>query len=204
MISFIFIIITVLFLNAHAHAGILTIYNTPYKYNSNLVNYIRTEQFVIGEYKPASPANSHRVSPLPATVGRTNVANTFNNMLKNTMLKNINRAQGENNLMQSRNNLTNVLTLHYPLNVYSLNTNQKLSLITRLISYKNEILFIEGYTDCSGTRSYNDMLAHERAETVANFLVQHGYKVAQLPSYGKYHTLKTASESRRIAIYVEK
>ena len=95
-----------------------------------------------------------------------------------------------------------VAEVHYPIDVYTLTSDQEAHLLGKLQHYKNRLLYIEGFTDCTGSREYNDKLANNRAKTVAEFLKKHDFKVKVLPSYGKYHTLRTDEESRRTVIYV--
>ena len=184
--------------------------------------------------KAAKPIISRGSPPLPTAVHRfsTNIY-SLNAMIKYLVLKRVASMEGRsrtpvrhrpavvnkslvvrqivngyqlNGYSQSsiHNSKFLILTLHYPINVYTLTLKQKAVLLSKLKPFKDKKLYIEGYTDCIGTKKYNDRLARERAKAVVVFLKKHGYKAVELPSFGKYHTLKTAEESRRVEIYVEK
>ena len=222
MISLIVLLLTVLSLNAHAET--FTIYSIPYTYHSDIVSYAQTDQFVMGRYyrTPVKPVNSRGLPPLPTAVHRFNQSRfTLNDMIKYMILRRVAGIEGRSRTpVRRRSAVVNkslvigsiviqhskfrILTLHYPLNVYTLTPQQKVLLIAKLRPFKGRKLYVEGYTDYSGTKKYNDWLAKERAEAVVAFLNRHGFKAVELPSYGKYRMLKTAQESRRVEVYVEK
>ncbi len=217
MISLIVLLLSVLSLNAHA--GAFTIYSIPYTYRSDIVSYAQTDQFVMGRYyrTPVRPVNSRGRPPLPTAVRRPNryTRFTLNDVIKYMILRRVAGIEGRAKAWHSPSlshqkwiskdhQRTLILTLHYPINVYTLTPQQKVSLLAKLRLFKDKKLYVEGYTDCSGTKAYNDKLAKLRAEAVVKFLNKHGFKAVELTSYGKYHTLKTAKQSRRVEIYVEK
>ena len=128
-------------------------------------------------------------------------------MIKYIILKKVMRIENkrQNNIHQYKNTKkTLILTLYYPLNIYALTPEQKVFLLAKLRHFKDKKLYIEGYTDCRGSKKYNNTLAQKRAKTVVVFLNKHGFKSVGMPSFGKYHTLKTAKKSRRVEVYVEK
>ena len=209
-------------LSLNAYAGTLTVYSTPYTYHSSVVSYAQANQFVIGKYskkgikKAAKPVISRGSPPLPTAVHRFSVNSySLNDMIKYLILKRVANMEGRaavqhrpspphRKRVKKSNQKVLILTLHYPINVYTLTRRQKAILLSKLKPFKNKKIYVEGYTDCSGTKRYNDWLANKRAKTVVSFLRKLGYSAVELPSYGKYHTLKTAEESRRVEIYVEK
>ena len=200
MISVIVLFMTLLTFNAHA----VTVYNTPYTYAANIVRYAQTYQFVIGTppKQKARLVNSRGYPLLPTAVHRTG-STTLNNLLKLAILQRV--AETEGHIKPQHHSETVVAcVLHYPLNVYVLTAKQKVLLLSKLRPFKGRKLYVEGYTDCKGGKKYNDKLANQRAEAVVAFLNEHGFKAVKLPSYGKYDTLKTAKQSRRVEVYVEK
>lgn len=200
MISIIILFMTLLAFNAHT----ATIYSTPYTYNANIVRYAQTNQFVIGvpPKQNTKLINSRGRPLLPTAVHRIG-STTLNNLLKYAILQRVSETEGH---VKPQRHLKKVVAyvLHYPLNAYALTTKQKVSLLSKLKPFKGKRLYVEGYTDCSGSKKYNNKLAKQRAEAVVAFLNKHGFKATELPSYGKYHTLKTAKKSRRVEVYVEK
>ena len=244
MISLVVLFLT--FLSLNAHAGVLTIYNTPYTYNANVVNYAQSNQFIIGKPKPTDrvhadtklvepyqrvwhrlgsgssdrrtvkPVNSRGRPPLPTAVHRFNVArhqtpianhHSLSSMIKYMILKKVMRVENRSRAgVHQRKDAkkTLVLTLHYPLNVYALTPGQKVFLLAKLRHFKDKKLYVEGYTDLKGSKKYNNHLARDRAKTVVAFLNKHGFKAVEMPSFGKYHILKTAKKSRRVEIYAKK
>ncbi len=224
MISFVILLVMVLSLNAHA--GQVLIYNAPYTYSPDIVKYAQSNQFIIGKYHKHNikPVNSRGLPPLPTAVRRFNIAHhqspvtihqplttihhslTTNHHSLSSMIKHIilREAISRNGVYKQNKPKTLVLTLYYPLNIYALTPKQKVFLLAGLRHFKGEKLYIEGYTDCSGTKKYNNKLADKRAKAVVGFLNKHGFKAVKMPSFGKYHTLKTAKESRRVEIYAKK
>ncbi len=208
--SIIFFFILVL----SANAGTITIYNAPYTYQSDIVDYATTNTFIIGippevklsaKAKPSTKVKlsgyiknkkqslkSRRYPSLPAAFQGFN-----GSLVKNILI----RSMGIKEKPVSK---SLILTIYYPLNVYKLTSRQEALLISKLARYKNKKLYIEGYTDCSGSREYNNKLAQKRADTVILFLKKHGYKAVKIPSYGNYHTLKAAKLSRRTEVYAER
>ncbi|AEA33615.1 OmpA family protein [Hippea maritima] len=227
----VFVFLLSFVVNANAK-GVFTVYSEPYTYPSTpIVNYAQNNQFLMGKWKAVKGARSlggekdrkvhssvrlidsrGSFPSLPTAVHRLNQKTySLNDMIKLVILKRVSRSAK----IKKSNNRTNVanvttakktliLTLYYPLDIYTLTPRQKVLLISKLKSYKSKKLYVEGYTDCAGSREYNNVLARKRAENVAQFLNRHGFNAVVLPSFGKYHTLKTAKESRRVEIYVEK
>lgn len=172
------------------NAAVLEVYETRYAYKPQEISkFTETDQFVIGR-------------PLQVKVKLTkNIKNTNtapNSILKLAVLSGVKKYIGEKTKPHAFQRRI-LAVVHYPLNAYLLTKKDKEHLMKKLKNYKG-ILYVRGFTDCSGSKKYNDILAEKRAEEVSNFLRKHGFRVVVLKSIGKCCTLETADESRRVEI----
>lgn len=53
-----------------------------------------------------------------------------------------------------------------------------------LEEYEQTVLVVDGHTDSTGPNSYNQRLSEERAETVADYLVNRGIRPVRIEAYG--------------------
>ena len=189
----------------------LGVYQERYTYpDTPVVRYATTSQFLIEKggfsYGCRSLMGGRPSPPAPVRESRMNV-NLSSLIVKSFIAKVLSRYEGHKEKTKKAKNgkgvsMKEVAVVHYPIDVYTLTDKQESELIGELQKYKNRLLYVEGFTDCSGTRAYNNELANERAKSVAGFLKKHGFRVKTLPSWGKYQTLKTDEASRRTVVYV--
>lgn len=103
--------------------------------------------------------------------------------------------------------------LLFPLNSYTLSaaSDAALSKIAyNLNQFPNTYITVVGFTDNTGTDAINNKLSAERAESVANYLVNHGVKKSRLTTMGdgsKHPIASNATpagraQNRRVEIYV--
>ncbi|WP_239805250.1 OmpA family protein [Croceicoccus hydrothermalis] len=67
------------------------------------------------------------------------------------------------------------------------------SIAQSLRTYPNSLIDVYGYTDSTGSDSYNLQLSKQRAEAVANYLIQQGVPAARIASQGFGETNFVAS-----------
>jgi outer membrane protein OmpA-like peptidoglycan-associated protein len=95
----------------------------------------------------------------------------------------------------------------------NLNTSSKVSLVNFSTSLKNTPetdVTIYGHTDNTGSRSINEKLSNQRAESVAKFLIENGVHGARLTTEGKAYdepvadnsTSEGRAKNRRVEIYI--
>ena len=205
----------------------LGIYQESFTYrNTPIVSYATTEQFVIEKgglshgcrslrrlSPPAPIRKSIKRHPLSLQTPKTPASLFSGGSVKSLLVASLRMHGvkfGTGRIVKQKrkrkrrrvSGMREVTVIHYPAGEYTLTDEQKTHLIGSLQKYKNRLLYIEGFTDCNGSREYNDKLAENRAEAVASFLKKHGFKVRVMPSYGKYHTLRTDEDSRRTVVYV--
>lgn len=210
--------ITALLITANAYS--IGIYQENYTYPaSTIVNIATTDQFVIDKEnrlfhgcrsfsRPSPPAPSAQPTPMKKPAQSLRLQSLFlGNGIKSILMGTLKQHGVEFNQptktkTKGSKEMKAVATVHFPINVYTLTDEQKAHLLGELQHYKNRLLYIEGFTDCTGSREYNDNLANDRAKSVADFLKKHGFKVKAMQSWGKYQTLKTDKASRRAVIYV--
>lgn len=81
-----------------------------------------------------------------------------------------------------------------------------------MMEYPNTIFHIEGHTDSSGAAAYNEQLSRERAQSVVDWLVEHGIPEKRLTSEGYGETQPIATnetaegrqQNRRVEISLDK
>ena len=105
-------------------------------------------------------------------------------------------------------------SVKFPVNAATLSpeAEQRLSEFTEKLKAdnKNVYLEIQGHTDNSGSKEYNDELGEKRAETVRKFLSQHGVALNRMAtiSYGQdapvapNETREGRAQNRRVVVMV--
>ena len=105
-------------------------------------------------------------------------------------------------------------SVKFPVNAATLSpeAEQRLSEFTEKLKAdnKNVYLEIQGHTDKSGSKEYNDELGEKRAETVRKFLSQHGVALNRMAtiSYGQdapvapNETREGRAQNRRVVVMV--
>jgi outer membrane protein OmpA-like peptidoglycan-associated protein len=105
-------------------------------------------------------------------------------------------------------------SVKFPVNAATLSpeAEQRLSEFTEKLKAdnKNVYLEIQGHTDNSGSKEYNDELGEKRAETVRKFLSQHGVALNRMAtiSYGQEapvapnETREGRAQNRRVVVMV--
>lgn len=86
------------------------------------------------------------------------------------------------------------------------------SVAASLVKYPNSVIDVYGYTDTTGSSSFNQTLSEQRAQAVASYLIQHGVSSARIrwQGYGEQYEhlrVKTADNvneplNRRVEIKV--
>lgn len=68
-------------------------------------------------------------------------------------------------------------------------------LINLLVSYPNASLIVDGHTDATGTEEYNQWLSEKRAESVKNYMADHGVNANRITINGYGQSKPVASNS---------
>jgi outer membrane protein OmpA-like peptidoglycan-associated protein len=85
------------------------------------------------------------------------------------------------------------------------------SLAQNFRQYPDNRIFVEGYTDSTGTDAYNQRLSEQRAANVADFLIDEGVSAGAITVYGYGETRPKASNdtaegrqlNRRVEIHIQ-
>lgn len=75
----------------------------------------------------------------------------------------------------------------FPLNSSYLTDQAKVEidkLIALLVDYPNASLIVDGHTDATGTEEYNQWLSEKRAESVKNYIADHGIDAGRITTNG--------------------
>ncbi|GEM_PF-4535820 len=178
----------------------------PYHAKTDVVTFKTTDQFVICDNcKPqtiiyANYKNTQQFSILHAML----------NSAGKSILRRIKKSFGQlpapvilrkNQVVSINNKPANSqtrLNIYFPFDSYQINRAGK-KLLDEFAKTSKEAT-VEGFTDCTGSHQYNDILAKKRAESVASYLRKKGVKVLVKTSYGKYLTEKSDKASRRAIV----
>lgn len=83
-------------------------------------------------------------------------------------------------------------------------------LINLLTSYPNSSLIVDGHTDATGTEEYNQWLSEKRAESVKNYMADHGVNASRITinGYGQSkpvapnNTAEGRQQNRRVEVTI--
>jgi len=181
----------------------------PYHAKTDVAKFKTTNQFVICDNcKPQTIVYANYKN-----VQQYSILHAMSNSAKKSILSNVNKLLHHSltahpAVLQDASHYTQdtqaKLNIYFDFDSYKINNKEKQLLDKFAQTNKNKKVTVEGFTDCTGSRSYNNTLAAKRAETVAKYLRRKGVKVTVKTSYGKYLTEKSDKASRRTIIIAKK
>lgn len=117
---------------------------------------------------------------------------------------NANQKNGSETKEESAEDNKAIATVFFAFDEYNISPEGYEKLKDIVLDYednKKPALKITGYTDCVGSKQYNDMLALKRAMTVAGYLQRHGFDTA-VEGKGDCCFKKTEELSRRAEVEI--